>query len=383
MATVVEKQKQFEKDIYEAEKTQALIQKYTDLLTTNVDYAASQYQAASQQAASQASYDISGAYANYLKQQKNIMSQSGLESGYKEEVGSELQSAYGGAYQQAKATEASSLATAQSKYAKDFASATEEYNKNLAQLESDVSKEAKLRASIHSAAEQFAFGDLSGDLYGAYGVDGGEGIYTTKEGVEQLTDLGYDKMAEALLQGVGGKTFEQYLEEEGMLDELDYYLSADETGATRAFGLRKDLFGITETAYDATSEESKKRRYGTEGYIENVITPQAAPFRPTITMDYNLGDLLEGKLTIENRLKRYAPNVEQYADKLGLTSNEVTSILGGKSVGEYIQTFIDDIWKMSNSAVRATGKDRNQLMKDAYEQMLQKLEQGLIKIYRG
>ena len=370
MATVVEKQKQFEKDIYEAEKTKALVQQYTDLLTTNVDYAASQYQSAAQQAASQASYDISGAYANYLKQQKNIMTQSGLESGYKEEVGDELQSAYEGAYQQAKATEAGRLATAQTKYAKDFASATEEYNKNLAQLESDVSKEAKLRASIHSAAEQFAFGDLSGDLYGAYGVDGGEGIYTTKEGTEQLTDLGYDKMAEALLQGVGGKTFEQYLEEEGMLNELDYYLSADETGATRAFGLRKDLFGITETAYDATSEESKKRRYGTEGYIENIAKPK----------QYSVADIAWDQKRVNNA--DTVESISNYATSLGLTEKDVSDVLGGKTLQEYL----DDIYAVVRDGVYAEWEgyaSRNDYGAKKHSELISKLEQTAKHKYRG
>lgn len=379
MTTVVEKQKSYEQDLYESTKTQDKIKLYEDLLTSNLGAAQTSYTASAQQAASQASYDISGAYANYLKQQKSLQTQAGLEAGYKEEITGELKSAYGGAYQQAKTTEAATVASAQSQYAKDYASAVEDYNKSIKQLQSDITEEAKYKASLHSAAEQFAFSELTGDLYQPYtatdpetGARIGEGIYYTDPttGEERLTDLGVDIMSQALLEGVGGRTFKQYLEEQGLTKELDYYLSADEKGTTRATQLHKDLFGITETKYQGTSEESLKRRLGTEGYIENIAKPK----------QYSVDDIAWDPKRVNNA--DTVESISNYAKSLGLTEKDVSDVLGGQTVQEYL----DDIYDVVSYGRYAEWEgyaSQNDYGAKKHSELISKLEQTAKHKYRG
>ena len=110
---------EFLKAELESEKTQSQIKKLQDWLTGQTQLQQQQYQQTAQTAATQASYDISGAYANYLKQQRSIASQGQLETGYKEELGDVLESQYSSAYQQAKATQAENVASAAETYAKN------------------------------------------------------------------------------------------------------------------------------------------------------------------------------------------------------------------------------------------------------------------------
>ena len=77
----------------------------------------SYYQGVAQQVSDVASYDISQAYANYKQQQLQLQMANQLGTGFKEQVGSQLQSQYGEAFQDVKTQEASALADVQSQYA--------------------------------------------------------------------------------------------------------------------------------------------------------------------------------------------------------------------------------------------------------------------------
>jgi hypothetical protein len=117
-------------EILQEEQYQSRVKTIQDWLTGATQSATQQYQASAETAAQQASYDISGAYANYLKQQRGVMNQGQLESGHKEEVGSALQQQYQGAYSQARATQAQDVAKAYSQYSEDIGYATELYEKS-------------------------------------------------------------------------------------------------------------------------------------------------------------------------------------------------------------------------------------------------------------
>ena len=91
MATLYELRSSYEKQLEEEQAIIDLRQQYKDLLTGSLTAAQQQYRQTAQTAAAQARYDISGAYANYLKQQRSIAAQGRLESGYKEELSDVLQ----------------------------------------------------------------------------------------------------------------------------------------------------------------------------------------------------------------------------------------------------------------------------------------------------
>ena len=230
---------------------------YTKLLTegakTAQESAKAYYDPIAEQAGKQASYDISGAYASYLKQQQNIAAQSGLESGYKEEVGSGLKSAYDSAYQQAKATEAQTLASAAEKASSIYSSGVESAQKTITSQLEAMANEAAQRAKLFKATEEYATQDLTGDLYKEYYYDvdkqqrTGEGVYklNTETGEYEITDLGKDLYAKAMLGDAD--SYKAYLEEQGL---LDYYLANQGT-------VTKDLFGIDNIVID--SETGEKR----------------------------------------------------------------------------------------------------------------------------
>lgn len=357
---------------------------YTKLLTQGAqaaqESAAAFYNPVAQQAASQASYDISGAYANYLKQQKNIMSQSGLESGYKEEVGSELQSAYSGAYQQAKATEAQSLTSAAQKASDIYTSGIESTQKTISSKWEAMANEASQRAKLFKATEEYAAKDLTGDLYKPYatydesGARIGEGIYqfNSETGEYEITDLGKDLYTKTILGDADA--YKAYLEEEGL---LDYYLANQEM-------LTKDLFGVesfitdTETgkktlaSYDATSEASMKARYSTPGYVTSLIKQNPIGL-------YDVFEPLSvrkgfGNSDIRN-VEKNAPKVKNYYNTvLGLTDKDVHDLLGtdivtyfskeakrlGKKYGindnlDFEEFFNNTITKLQNAAKKKYG----------------------------
>ena len=238
--TKTELKSSFLKDIEESEQHKANVQSIQDWLTGQTQLAQQQYLQTAQTAATQASYDISGAYANYLKQQRSVAAQGQLETGYKEELGDVLKSQYGSAYQQARTKQAESVASAAETYAKNVSSYAESAEKAAGQIYAAAEKEAQLKANIYKFAEQ-ELADFDKEAF-----------YTTgeKPGDVEITPYGVEQFRKYLLQD---ETFKQRLEEEGMTEELEYYLSD-------AQNIHKQLFGVESDVYDPTSKESVSAR---------------------------------------------------------------------------------------------------------------------------
>ena len=306
--TKTELKSSFLKDIEESEEHEANVQSIQDWLTGQTQLAQRQYQQTAQTAATQASYDISGAYANYLKQQRNIASQGQLETGYKEELGDVLKSQYGSAYQQAKATQAENVASAAETYAKNVYQYSKEASEAVQSYYKSAIKEAEIQANIYKAAEEYA----------GFTEDSQYPLYELINDKYQLTDYGFDVMSSKILDAKGG--FKSYLEEQGLTDELDYYLSNPQ-------GIHEKLFGITDTVYDQKSEESYKRRLGAvskEGvsYIDTIEKPTYK----------DMGSYGADQKYIKDELTNYAK-------MLGLTDADVKSALGGKSINDAVNEF--------------------------------------------
>ena len=306
--TKTELKSSFLKDIEESEEHKANVQSIQDWLTGQTQLAQRQYQQTAQTAATQASYDISGAYANYLKQQRNIASQGQLETGYKEELGDVLKSQYGSAYQQAKATQAENVASAAETYAKNVYQYSKEASEAVQSYYKSAIKEAEIQSNIYKAAEEYA----------GFTEDSQYPLYELINDKYQLTDYGFDDMSSKILDAKGG--FKSYLEEQGLTDELDYYLSNPQ-------GIHEKLFGITDTVYDQKSEESYKRRLGAvskEGvsYIDTIEKPAYK----------DMGSYGADQKYIKDELTNYAK-------MLGLTDADVKSALGGKSINDAVNEF--------------------------------------------
>ena len=306
--TKTELKSSFLKDIEESEEHKANVQSIQDWLTGQTQLAQRQYQQTAQTAATQASYDISGAYANYLKQQRNIASQGQLETGYKEELGDVLKSQYGSAYQQAKATQAENVASAAETHAKNVYQYSKEASEAVQSYYKSAIKEAEIQANIYKAAEEYA----------GFTEDSQYPLYELINDKYQLTDYGFDVMSSKILDAKGG--FKSYLEEQGLTDELDYYLSNPQ-------GIHEKLFGITDTVYDQKSEESYKRRLGAvskEGvsYIDTIEKPAYK----------DMGSYGADQKYIKDELTNYAK-------MLGLTDADVKSALGGKSINDAVNEF--------------------------------------------
>ena len=306
--TKTELKSSFLKDIEESEEHKANVQSIQDWLTGQTQLAQQQYQQTAQTAATQASYDISGAYANYLKQQRSIASQGQLETGYKEELSDVLESQYSSAYQQAKATQAENVASAAETYAKNVYQYSKEASEAVQSYYKSAIKEAEIQANIYKAAEEYA----------GFTEDSQYPLYESINDKYQLTDYGFDVMSSKILDAKGG--FKSYLEEQGLTDELDYYLSNPQ-------GIHEKLFGITDTVYDQKSEESYKRRLGAvskEGvsYIDTIEKPAYK----------DMGSYGADQKYIKDELTNYAK-------MLGLTDADVKSALGGKSINDAVNEF--------------------------------------------
>jgi hypothetical protein len=300
-----------------AEETghQDLSEYYKSLLTgaqkTAATTAQTQYTTEAQTAAERASYDISGAYANYLKQQRNIAAQGRLESGYKEEVGDVLQQQYQTAYSQAKATQASALTSAK-KTAQDlYSDIFGELSKSAKTQIESIEKQSKIKANLANAMIEQS--QLSGDTdYEWFTVD--------KEGKTVLSDWGYDQMSKYLM--TDADTFTKYLQDKGLKDELEYYLSAPTN-------VRKELFGIAETGYDPLSEESLRRRLSTtttneKGEIVSYIDTLKKPSVKFKYTDFGTFDTGAG----HNKFINMNTEVVKYAtESLGLTDAEIRAAL--------------------------------------------------------
>lgn len=136
------------------------------------------FETAASQVQQQTQYDISGAYANYLKSQRNIAQQSQLGTGFKEQVSQQLRDQYSSAFDQAKTEEVRQLTELQT-----------DYQDILATNEEALLQQGERLAALEQAVYNYAGVDTS--KLGVTEADGGLEYYTTDEnGVTTLTDKG-------------------------------------------------------------------------------------------------------------------------------------------------------------------------------------------------
>ncbi len=361
--TLTELKKNVKEEVYASEQVQNQIKQFQDLLTSS-------YKTTEQSAATRASYDISNAYANYLKQQRALTGTSGLETGYKEEIGQSISGTYANAYEQARAAQQKTLAQAS-------ANVQNQYSQFQSNLEKEIDKLAQIKTDIVDVARQQVEANYNAKNLELYDTDTGN-----------LTDWGTDRYMAAILGD--SKQFKTALEEAGKTDALSYLI--DET--TDLSSLYKELFGFDTLTYNASSEENERRRLGMKGYIES-FRPEALTLDRTDfqTFDFfDLGDKGVSKLTDK------ADEITKYASSIGLTEAEIKEVLGGDPI-----TILEDIGKRASKSGWQTGvfsktlglanwenigsQDTDYLTRQAvietYDNMLKALESKAISKYRG
>lgn len=404
MAIKVERESQYMRDLLEEKRYASEIQLYKDLLTGSYQIAQQQYQTSKQAAAEQASYNISGAYANYLKQQRNIAAQGRLESGYKKEVGDLLQQQYQSVYDQARDEQSQIVMNAANEYQKTTSTAYSEYLKNLEAVEKAAKIEAGYRSNIHSAIDAYVQANLDNFTAAQTSQSSGEGfkLYETVNGVEQLTSYGKSVYTKALLEDEG---FKNYLQEQGLTDELQYYLSAaDKDGTSMSSRIHEDLFGITHTGTLGTSVEKEIAAglLGTQDYIESVSKPKldlkwkwnkemkqnAEENIDTLFESYmpNIGAETISAQMVKDALEKYIPTLSEgrSAHSVSPTKTinalrEVTDKLSGESLTKqqlinYFNDLVDDNRIEINPVGTVSG---------IFDNIIKELEAQSIKKYRG
>ena len=164
------------------------------------------FQQQAQQVQDVYSYDISQAYANYKKQQLQLQMNEQLGAGFQQQIGSQLRTDYGTAYQDIKTQEASDIATLSSQYQKTVQAAEEEF--------SEWGETARqLQEIAYEWGQTSKFGTLDRPLYDEYKTALGDSVYT-------LSGYGKDYFAKILTS----KEFEDYLYEENR-DLYEAYVS--------------------------------------------------------------------------------------------------------------------------------------------------------------
>jgi hypothetical protein len=313
---LVELESEFNARAAEERGHKDLTEYYTSLLTgasrTAQSYAQTSYAAEAQTAAEQASYDISGAYANYLKQQRNIASQGRLESGHKEELSGVLGEQYESAYSQAKATQAGALMSAK-KTAQDlYSDIYGELSKSATEQIEAIQKQSEIKANLANAMLERA--QTTGDKTF-------EWFDVNDENKTVLSDWGYDQLSKYLM--TNADDFTKYLTDKGLEDELKYYLSAPAD-------VRNEFFGITDTAYDALSESSIQRRLSAVAdvagekvyYIDTIQAPE---------LDVNWNDFSNWDVGVTGHRKmlEMSTEVSNWAkEQLGLSDDEIKQAFG-------------------------------------------------------
>ena len=336
MATLYELRSSYEKQLEEEQAIIDLRQQYKDLLTGSLTAAQQQYQQTAQTAATQARYDISGAYANYLKQQRSIAAQDRLESGYKEELSDVLKSQYGSAYQQAKATQATIASKAYETYLKsaEQAYATQTENKEIVdELVQERASRAATFADLYNQYRNITNADLlesaeydpTTGKYPVYAMDEETGEY-------KLTEFGKDWYDEGFVGKVAftdnkGETralsFEDWLKENG--DE-----KAIETWQTHAAEIMKDIAEIDYSKNEKgeltlpkyEEEKGKETKLKTKGYIESINKPI-----DSLKLEAHDYGLIDWGVKGSDKVKSAVSEMTKYGEQIGLSETDMASTL--------------------------------------------------------
>ena len=331
MATLYELRSSYEKQLEEEQAIIDLRQQYKDLLTGSLTAAQQQYRQTAQTAAAQARYDISGAYANYLKQQRSIAAQDRLEGGYKEELSDVLKSQYGSAYQQARATQATTVSKAYETYLKSAEQAYSTQTKNKEIVDELVQERASRAATFADLYNQYR-NITNADLLESAEYDPTTGKYPVyamdeETGKYKLTEFGKDWYDEGF---VGKVAFTDDKGETRALSFEDWLKESGDEKATHAAEIMKDIAEIDYSKNEKgeltlpkyEEEKGKETKLKTKGYIESINKPI-----DSLKLEAHDYGLIDWGVKGSDKVKSAVSEMTKYGEQIGLSETDTASTL--------------------------------------------------------
>ena len=188
-----------------------------------------------QQVQDAAAYDISSAYANYKKQQLQLKMNEQLGAGFKQQVGSQLQSEYGTAYKDIKTEESANLAKVQ-----------EQYDKTVEQASEQFSQWGEVAKQLQEIAYEWGttnVGTINRPMYD---------VTQNKNGELEYTPSGYTKDYFAKI--LTNKNFEDYLYKEHN-DLYEAYVSDVDAYNKAIAGIELENRSYTDKYYKEAEEK--------------------------------------------------------------------------------------------------------------------------------
>ena len=169
-----------------------------------------------------ANYDISQAYANYKKQQLSLLSNKALATGFKEDVSSDLKSAYESSRYKTESELSSQIDVLGQKYEKELQNRygiMSEEAKKLSQIERGLYEYLGVQESDLENLGYYKQGEL--DEYGrpVYEITD-EGRALLEEGMYGADRIGEKSYYNYLRENYGDDLADYYLENQGTINEL-------------------------------------------------------------------------------------------------------------------------------------------------------------------
>lgn len=270
------------------------------------------YESQAQTISAQTEYDISGAYQNYLRTQRNLLQNQQLASGFKEQVSQEAKSAYESAYAQARTQEAVSLHDVSKAYAETLAKEDERLKglgEQLASFEEKLYEYAGVDSSYATEIYGKELKDEEGNILGT-----GLGHYelNTETGEYELTDRG-KAFIQDLLYGetrVGPNSFESYLTDQEDTKLLNFYSENQD--------LINEVFGLT--AGQRAPDEKLTKSVADKNYEDKLLTR-----RDELNIGDNLTQTYSNLKKTTNNVFRQAEYAFSYTDQYGAEKTITTT----------------------------------------------------------
>lgn len=232
----------------------------------------------------QTAYDISGAYSNYMAQQRNLSNVANITEGYKQRLGESLQGQYQSTFAKEKQEEATTIGA----ISKKQQSLTQQAYEDVGKYQEDVQK-SKLEVDKTIALRAKKFADIETAAINYYNTQnvGGEALtindfqklgYTDPEG--NITDKGIEFFDKIFNYSEGDKGFASYLQEQNKTDLLDFYYENLTDVKTKVGGLK-----ATDTSWERSDRTRKvefedvKKQLVDKGYT---VPTSATPTEETI-----------------------------------------------------------------------------------------------------
>lgn len=259
------------------------------------------FQQQAQQVQDVYSYDISQAYANYKKQQLQLQMNEKFGAGFQQQMGSELQTEYGTAYQDIKTQEASALTKVQ-----------EAYEEAYQEGESRFAQFGKTGQSLDNAIFEFAetqgydFSDTT-KLYKSRREGGYEFFKQTEDSAgnvtTELTEYGKD-FYNKMLHGTENRFVEFLQENEDYEGLYDLYMANPDLYNYMVGGLEYGTRKYDETRMTKLLEQEKTN-------ITQDLVSQYSQFSEQNLLSMSVDDLY----ALENKLKSTPSYVGTFVSK--------------------------------------------------------------------